>query len=647
LPHGPSGAKPKHQRIAGSAATAAAHLARDSTDTLGRVASRSSLSVLVFLSAGGLLGLGVVSLWHALRSAENASRAEALDRATTTRNDLRAVTGTSKLLAILPPECRFVLEPAGVRPIPEIAWANPARPSPAAPSARLETMLERIDELEFENGKPDEALALARSTLTASDLVDVEETTLRLRAAWIAHRNDRSGVRDALLAPLVERGGRLSVSARQSLVLLLAESGAALPSWADELVCELPPARAAAMLARLRELRDSDADRTRIEALAARARIAAWWQAVAEIVERDRETLLARTEPWLETRGDRVLLYFPYEAGGAGALLSCERLLDCLRSAEPWPDGLARIRWQGHVELGTRSDNAIPLWPGAWVVPGGPVAVGPLANPWILGALLVVLGLLLALGLVLLFRDVRRERRAVALRNEFLTSVTHELKTPLASIQMFSEMLLDGRVASDERRRAYYRLLAGETGRLTALVDNVLDLGRIERGERVYDLAPLDLDSVLAEAVELFAPVASSDGIVVAYERSAQSVPILGDKEALVQASLNLMENTRKYAHDSGTLDVQVGRERDRVRVSFRDHGPGIAEAERERIFERFQRGREHNGTVPGVGLGLYLARCILRAHGGDVRCRTPVDGGPGADFVWELPLHEARETRP
>jgi len=258
-----------------------------------------------------------------------------------------------------------------------------------------------------------------------------------------------------------------------------------------------------------------------------------------------------------------------------------------------------------------------------------------------------VLGLLLALGLVLLFRDVRRERRAVALRNEFLTSVTHELKTPLASIQMFSEMLLDGRVASDERRRAYYRLLAGETGRLTALVDNVLDLGRIERGERVYDLAPLDLDSVLAEAVELFAPVASSDGIVVAYERSAQSVPILGDKEALVQASLNLMENTRKYAHDSGTLDVQVGRERDRVRVSFRDHGPGIAEAERERIFERFQRGREHNGTVPGVGLGLYLARCILRAHGGDVRCRTPVDGGPGADFVWELPLHEARETRP
>ena len=247
---------------------------------------------------------------------------------------------------------------------------------------------------------------------------------------------------------------------------------------------------------------------------------------------------------------------------------------------------------------------------------------------------------------------MRREQEALQARSEFLTSVTHELKTPLASIRMFTEMLADGRVPSEEKRDEYYRLLAGEAYRLSALVENVLDLGRMERGERAYDLRALDLARLVSEAVELFAPIAAAKGMHV--ECSRQGSPgdkflVSADRDALFQAFLNLFENARKYASSGKRLEIVLNGSHELCSLTIRDRGPGVPQEERERIFDRFRRGEQQkNGTVPGVGLGLYLARRILRAHAGDLVCKEPKDEGKGACFVATLPrLQEPGLTEP
>ena len=122
---------------------------------------------------------------------------------------------------------------------------------------------------------------------------------------------------------------------------------------------------------------------------------------------------------------------------------------------------------------------------------------------------------------------------------------------------------------------------------------------------------------------------------------------VQGDRDALLQALLNVMENARKYAADGGYLDVHVEADPANLRITIRDHGPGIPEAERGAVFERFRRGtRQQSGSVPGVGLGLYLARTILLHHGGELEARAPDDGGKGACFVFTLPATQQLRQR-
>jgi two-component system phosphate regulon sensor histidine kinase PhoR len=195
-------------------------------------------------------------------------------------------------------------------------------------------------------------------------------------------------------------------------------------------------------------------------------------------------------------------------------------------------------------------------------------------------------------------------------------------------------------VSGDDKRSEYYRLLAGESARLTVLIENVLDLGRMERGERAYDLRPNAVDEVVEEATRVFAPVANRDGLQMRVDlRAGDSVARI-DRGALVQALLNVMDNARKYAMAGGRLEVSSRGENGTYFLSVRDHGPGIGAADREVIFDRFARGTEQkNGAIAGVGLGLYLARTILRAHHGELSCATPPDGG--AEFVFSIPLAE------
>ena len=222
-------------------------------------------------------------------------------------------------------------------------------------------------------------------------------------------------------------------------------------------------------------------------------------------------------------------------------------------------------------------------------------------------------------------------------RTEFLSGVTHELKTPVASLRLIADVLHDDDVRP-ERQREYFAMMAGETARLSTLIDNVLDLGQLERGERAYDLRDDDAADIVREAVRTYAPLGERHGLTLTLHEGIGQAAAHVDRGAITQTLLNLFENARKYASSGKRIDVHTQSEGDRFVVRVRDFGPGVPRDERERIFERFRRGAaQQSGSIAGVGLGLFLSRAIVTHHGGTLLCSAPEDGA-GSLFELSLP---------
>ena len=162
------------------------------------------------------------------------------------------------------------------------------------------------------------------------------------------------------------------------------------------------------------------------------------------------------------------------------------------------------------------------------------------------------------------------------------------------------------------------------------------------RGERVYDLQAGDLAAVVRDAVTTFAPLAQRAGLVIAVQQGVAAAPAVIDHGALMQALLNVLDNARKYASGGKRVEVATAVRGDAMEITVRDFGSGVPASEREQVFDRFQRGAAHqHGAIPGVGLGLFLARTIVEHHGGTLRCEAPAEG-TGACFVFSVPLSEA-----
>lgn len=220
---------------------------------------------------------------------------------------------------------------------------------------------------------------------------------------------------------------------------------------------------------------------------------------------------------------------------------------------------------------------------------------------------------------IALVRAASEERRLAALKGDFVANVSHELKTPLAAVRMFGEMLLTGRVASDEKRQEYLQIIVGESERLTSLIDNVLDFAKVERGKDAYDFSEGDLATVARRAIENLRYRAESQGIELAAELSPALC--IHDERALELATMNLLDNALKYA--LGTKVIRVFVEPiagGGARLSVSDDGPGIDREDCPRIFERFVRGREaREKRTRGSGIGLALVKHIAESHGGTV----------------------------
>ena len=256
---------------------------------------------------------------------------------------------------------------------------------------------------------------------------------------------------------------------------------------------------------------------------------------------------------------------------------------------------------------------------------------------WVLVAILTVS---IAGGGTLVLRALAAEVRLTRQKTSFVANVSHELKTPLTSIRMYAEMLLEGRQRNPARRRQYLGIMVEESRRLTRLVNRVLDFARLERGEQRYSFAPLDPEALCRGVLEGEQPRLEQAGFTVSFDAEgwrAGKAEVRGDEEALAQVLLNLLSNAEKYSGGRKEIRVELAREAGKTRIRVLDRGPGVPPAAVRHLFKEFYRADDSlTNPVQGTGLGLAIARRIARDHGGELSY-LPRAGG-GSIFQIELP---------
>lgn len=307
-------------------------------------------------------------------------------------------------------------------------------------------------------------------------------------------------------------------------------------------------------------------------------------------------------------------------------------------------DGQGRIYHQvGALSGGTEIVARIPLgnallsgWEAvAYLSPAVPAGAGGFATLGI-GLVIAAVAAILGAGSLLLLQ-ARRSGEEAALKTSFVANVSHEFKTPLTNIRLYSELLEQGRLKDPEQGREYLRTIGRETQRLARLVNNVLDFSRLEQGRKKYAAEKVDLAVELERLLGTQTPRLGESGMILRWDLP-HGTPVSTDRDAVEQIVLNLLDNAAKYAGGGGEVLVTLSpRPGGGVSVRIADRGPGVPDEHRDKIFEKFHRVDETlTADRGGAGLGLSIARQLARGLGGELRCE-PRSGG-GAVFILELP---------
>jgi len=231
---------------------------------------------------------------------------------------------------------------------------------------------------------------------------------------------------------------------------------------------------------------------------------------------------------------------------------------------------------------------------------------------------------------------LKRQLALAQQKTDFVSNVSHELKTPLTSIRMFSELLAEGRVQDLPKQQRFLQIITTEAARLSRLINNVLDFARLERGDKKYRMDRCDFPSVVRETVGSYRPHLEAAGFTLDFRQPDGPVWVRGDRDALAQVVVNLLSNAEKYSAERKEIGVCVESTDHTVAVNVLDRGLGVPSGCEERIFEQFFRAHDSLASgIPGSGLGLTLARQIVQAHGGTVRY-APREGG-GSCFTLRL----------
>jgi two-component system phosphate regulon sensor histidine kinase PhoR len=239
---------------------------------------------------------------------------------------------------------------------------------------------------------------------------------------------------------------------------------------------------------------------------------------------------------------------------------------------------------------------------------------------------------------VLVLYDITEIRRLERLRQEFVANVSHELRTPLTSIKGFIETLLGGALRDSTRSEGFLKMMEEDTERLNRLIDDLLELSKLESKEIALKLAPFDLASEIKKLIAVFEPRIREKKIVVVDQLSSNHVPeALADSDQLKQVLINLIDNAIKFNRENGKIIFSAkASSNGKITVSIEDTGAGIPKEAVSRIFERFFRvDKARSRELGGTGLGLSIVKHIIEAHGGEVWCESEI--GKGSKFSFTL----------
>ncbi|MBN1396019.1 MAG: PAS domain S-box protein [Pirellulales bacterium] len=240
-------------------------------------------------------------------------------------------------------------------------------------------------------------------------------------------------------------------------------------------------------------------------------------------------------------------------------------------------------------------------------------------------------------GAVAVLQEVD-DRKALQKRNaEFVSSVSHEMKTPLAGIKAYVELLADGEAEDEETREEFLNVINGQADRLQRLVDNMLNMARIEAGVVNVSKRPSSLNEILDEAFRVVQPSAEAKEIKLEQQLSTMYLGVLADHDMLLQAAINLLSNAVKYTSGGGSVTLRSRLADDQALFEVEDSGVGLSEEDAARVFEKFYRVKKDKQMASGTGLGLPLAKHIVEdVHGGRLTVESEL--GKGSTFIVALP---------
>ena len=242
------------------------------------------------------------------------------------------------------------------------------------------------------------------------------------------------------------------------------------------------------------------------------------------------------------------------------------------------------------------------------------------------------------LGIFLTIRAVIHESEVSRMKSEFVSNVSHELKTPLALIRMFGETLDTGIVTDENKKREFYSIIRKESERLTQLINNVLDFSRMDAGSKDYKFEKADLVNVVRSSLEAYKFHIRDNGFEIESELPDELLMHKIDKDAISQALLNLLSNAVKYSEEKKYIRVGICKDSTSALISVKDHGIGISKEELKKIFDKFYRVTSAKAKkTRGSGLGLTLSKHIIEAHGGTIEVES--EPGNGSKFTIKIPL--------
>ncbi|HET6498733.1 MAG TPA: response regulator [Coriobacteriia bacterium] len=249
-------------------------------------------------------------------------------------------------------------------------------------------------------------------------------------------------------------------------------------------------------------------------------------------------------------------------------------------------------------------------------------------------------------GHVISVRDITAEREAAVMKNEFVSTVSHELRTPLTSIKGYVDLIVDGDAGEiNEVQREFLGIVQENSNRLVSLINDMLDISRIESGRVHLRVDPLDIPEVIQGVIETFRTVAKSSGIELSSVTEGPVARAAGDRDRIGQVLMNLVSNAIKYSPGGGAVTVRARQNGDYVMVSVRDTGIGIAPEDQERLFSKFYRvDSSLTREIGGTGLGLSICKSVVELLGGEVGCES--EAGKGSTFWFTLPAASCELVR-